>query len=63
MQVIYWAELTITVLLSGLIVVWYADGKVPLYAKFFILVTILCSLACFAMLPIDIYESSMESSS
>jgi hypothetical protein len=62
MEVVYWIEMGITTILSGLIIFYYADQKAQLYAKILVFASVLCSLVCFAILPIDIYESSSSES-
>lgn len=62
MEAAYWIELSITTLLSAFLIVYYSDRKAALYAKLLVFLGVLCSLLCFAILPIDIYESSLPES-
>lgn len=62
MEAAYWSEFGATLFLSGFLIFYYADGRAPLYAKLLAFFSILCSLICFAILPIDIYESALDTS-
>jgi hypothetical protein len=58
MDVLYWSELAFTTLLTGCIVFIYADRKSPVYARLLAFLSMLCSLLCYTILPIDIYETA-----
>jgi hypothetical protein len=55
MEAIYWGELAITITLSAILIFYYADRKAAVYAQLLVFISILCSLICYAILPIDIY--------
>lgn len=46
-------------MLSGFLLVYYSDRKAACYAKLLVFLGVLCSLLCFALLPLDIYSSSL----
>lgn len=54
----YWSELVFTAALSGCLIFLYSHRKAPLYARGLAFASFLCSLLCFAILPLDIYQSS-----
>jgi hypothetical protein len=55
MEAVYWIELSATTVLSAFLILYYSHRNAPLYAKLLVFLTVLCSLVCFAILPIDIY--------
>lgn len=62
MVVIYWVLLSLVAVLSAFLIYYYSDPKAALYAKLLVFFSFTASLICFVILPIDIYESSLESS-
>ena len=60
MEAVYLCELSATAVLCGFLILYYSDRKAPLYAKMLVFLGVVCSMLCFAILPIDIYESSLE---
>lgn len=60
MIAIYWTLASLLVLLSAFLIYYYADPKAALYAKLLVFLSFLASLICFVILPIDIYETSVQ---
>jgi hypothetical protein len=63
MEAVYWCEFSATAVLSGFLIFYYSDRKAALYAKLLVFLGVVFSLVCFALLPIDIYESALPESS
>jgi hypothetical protein len=55
---LYWTEFSLTAVLAASLVFLYAHRKAPLYARLLTFGSFFCSLLCFAILPIDIYQST-----
>jgi hypothetical protein len=62
MLAVYCIEVGLLVLLSAFLIFYYAYPKAALYAKVLVFFSFLVSLLCFLILPLDIYESSLDSS-
>jgi hypothetical protein len=62
MNAVYWMEFGLLVLITLFLIYFYAHKNAALYAKCLVFLSFLASLVCFIILPIDIYESSMEQS-
>lgn len=60
---VYWGLIAVVIVLAALLIYYYADPKAALYAKLLVFMSFTTSLLCFVVLPIDIYESSLEDSS
>jgi len=63
MLAVYCIEVGLLVLLSAFLIFYYAYPKAALYAKVLVFFSFLVSLLCFLILPLDIYESSLDSRS
>ena len=62
MLVVYWALIGVLLVLAAFLIYYYSDSKAALYAKLLVFVSFTTSLLSFVILPIDIYESSLEDS-
>ncbi len=59
---VYWTEIGILVILSSFLIYYYSDPKAAFYAKILVFISFVASFICFVILPIDIYESSLQES-
>ena len=62
MTILYWVLLSIIAVIAAFLIYYYSDPKAALYTKILVFSSFTLSLICFVILPIDIYESSLESS-
>ena len=59
---IYWTLLVLAAILAAFLIYYYSAPKAALYAKLLVFSSFTTSLICFVILPIDIYESSLDNS-
>lgn len=62
MSLLYWTEFSLLIFLSAFLIYFYAHRNSAIYARLLVFLSFLASLVCFVILPIDIYESSVEDS-